>query len=237
MALELPAHPNLTQLKKQARDLKTAVNAGDPAAIVRVDAVLPRPEGGTVSLRDAQLVIAREHGFEGWHALSVEVGRRMVDEGDLHRWFGVELNNSVWDDIDSSTVDASSPLEDRERLLYSAYASAYHWSRVGQPANRARAEHLIARTAIQVGMGDLALRHAKRCLELVQSHPDEMEDWDLAFALEALARAQAATGDTAAARSTLDRGRQITAAVVDPDDRAVVEAQFDAGPWFGLTDR
>jgi hypothetical protein len=234
MTPELPINP--TQLEKQAKELEAAANAGDPGATDRVEAALPLRERGTVSLRDARLVIAWEYGFEGWHALSAEVGKRMVDEGDLHRWFGVALNNSVWDDIDSSTVDASSPIEDRERLLYSAYASAYHWSQVGQVANRARAEHLIARTAIQVGMGEPAMRHATRCLELVESHPDGMEDWDVALALEGLARAQAATGDMAAAGATLDRAHQATASINDPKDRAVVEAQFAAGPWFGLAD-
>jgi hypothetical protein len=40
----------------------------------------------------------------------------------------------------------------------------------------------------------------------------------------------------AAAGATLDRARQAAAAITDPKDRAVIEAQFDAGPWFGLAD-
>lgn len=62
-------------------------------------------------------------------------------------------------------------------------------------ANFARGEHLISRVAARLGDGDLALRHARRCLELVELHPDVMEDWDLAFAHEALARGLAAVGD------------------------------------------
>ena len=66
----------------------------------------------------------------------------------------------------------------------------------GNAANHARGEHLVARAAIAVGLPDVSLRHARRCLELVEGHPDEMEDWDAPFAHEALARALAATGDT-----------------------------------------
>lgn len=231
MSLELPAHPNLTQLKKQAKELKAAAAAGDAGALSRIETADPS-HTGEVTLRLAQLTIAREYGFPGWHALSTEVGRRMVEEGDLHRWFGVELNNTTWDAIDAG-VGASGSLTDRESLLYSAYASAYHWRQVGTIANVARGEHLIARTALAVGMPDIGLRHAKRCLELVEANPDEVADWDLGFALEAMARAEAASGRPDAA-ATLERARQAAAAVSDPEERAIVEAQFDSGEWFGL---
>jgi ankyrin repeat protein len=79
-AKELPARPNLEQYKNQAKDLvklfKSFRNgaAVDPETIQRIKKHHPRLEklsrGGirTVkfALADAQLVIAREHGFESW---------------------------------------------------------------------------------------------------------------------------------------------------------------------------
>lgn len=234
----LPANPNLTQLKRQAKDLQRAVRAGESPAVARVEAFhpgieLPAPE---FSLRDAQVTLAREYGFDGWHQLSTEVGKRMVDERDLHRWFGVQLNNGMWDRIEDDTFGPDSPRSDRELMLYSAYASAYHWRNVGTVANTARGEHLISRMAVKIGEHELALRHARRCLELIEAHRDEMEDWDEPFAHEALARALAARGDLDAAVEHRRTAEQQTAALDDPDDRAVVEAELGRPPWFGLGD-
>lgn len=232
MTTPLPANPSLTHLKRQAKDLKKAVVAGDPAALQRVAAFIAvTPEFG---LRDAQQVLAREYGFDGWHALSEEVGRRMVDERDLHRWFGVHLNNGTWNEIDTARVTVDSPLEEREGILYAAYAAAYHWRQVGSPANAARGEHLIARAAITAGFPEVALQHARRCLEICVANPKAVEDWDVAFAHEAIARAAAATGDLATAREHHATASDLGAAIAGDEDREVFQAEFAKEPWFGM---
>ena len=73
---KLPAHPSLESLRKQAKHLARDFAAGDPRAINRARAHLPetRPP---LSLRDAQLVLAREHGFPGWNDLVKEVKHRL----------------------------------------------------------------------------------------------------------------------------------------------------------------
>ena len=236
----LPANPNITQLKNQAKDLKKAVRGRDPIAVDRILASHPSytsedefdPE--SITLRDAQVTLAREYGFEGWHQLSTHVGEQMVEQRDLHRWFGVQLNNQMWDTIEDDSVGAHTPVLEKERMLYSAYASAYHWRNVGNEAQYARGEHLISRMAARIGESELALRHARRCLELVEEHPDVMEDWDLAFAEEALARALSAKGDMAAGRAHLARARELTEKVADQEDRGIVESELGRGPWFGL---
>lgn len=158
----------------------------------------------------------------------------MVEERDLHRWFGVQLNNDTWETIEDENLDAHIPELDKERILYAAYASAYHWRNVGNEANFARAEHLISRVAARLGEGALALRHAKRCLELVEAHPDLVEDWDLAFAHEALARGLAAVGDIPAARSHYEHAVEIIRSVSGLPDREILEKEMARGPWFGL---
>lgn len=238
---QLPSNPNLTQLKKQAKELRRAVEASEPAALERVYESHPSYasrddfDPASFSLRDAQAILAREYGFDGWHQLSTYVGEQMIDQRDLHRWFGVQLNNQMWNTIEDETVGAHTPVLERERMLYSAYASAYHWRNVGNEANFARGEHLISRMAARLGEGQLALHHARRCLELVEAHADLMEDWDLAFAYEALARASAATDDLATAGSYLDRARTLTEQVAEEGDREVIETELARGPWFGLS--
>lgn len=69
----LPARPSLESLRKQAKKLTRDVAAGSDDATARVQAHLPDVEAASLSLRDAQLVVAREYGFRGWTDLVAEV--------------------------------------------------------------------------------------------------------------------------------------------------------------------
>ncbi|HLY42861.1 MAG TPA: ankyrin repeat domain-containing protein [Terracidiphilus sp.] len=76
---EIPLRPNLEQYKKQAKDLARACGAADPAALARVKRHHPRfaeaddkPEW-RVKIADAQLVIAREHGFDSWPKFAAQI--------------------------------------------------------------------------------------------------------------------------------------------------------------------
>ncbi len=78
----LPDHPNLEQLRNQAKDLHRSVRAGRPDALAEVAERHPvglGPDGsGGFSLSDARLVVARRYGFSSWTALKryVEVVER-----------------------------------------------------------------------------------------------------------------------------------------------------------------
>lgn len=71
MTTSLPRSANLSHVKKQAKELLRAVIAQDADAVRLFAAFHPRwPElGRGVSLHDAQLVIARQYGFESWPKL------------------------------------------------------------------------------------------------------------------------------------------------------------------------
>ncbi|MDX6284235.1 MAG: hypothetical protein QOH03_5306 [Kribbellaceae bacterium] len=237
MTTELPAKASLSQLRTRAKDLRKAVAKARPDAIARVRAHHPEYRGNAVdpggfTLRDAQLTIAREHGMTSWPELMEKVATELVEGRELHRYFGVELNNETWDLMDQ--IDETSPLADQERLLYGAYAACLHWLEAGNEANHARGEYMIARASLRIGRVSLGLEHAQRCLELVLAHPTLMADWDEPFAREALARALAATGSLPAARLERDRAVELTAQVADAGDREVIETELAKGPWFGL---
>ena len=228
----LPAKASLSQLRAQAKDLRKAVTKGRPDAIERVRAQHPNYTDG-FTLRDAQLTIAREYGLASWPELMAKVATEQVEGRELHRYIGVELNNETWDLLEQ--IDETSPLLDQERVLYGAYAACLHWLEAGNEANHARGEHLIARVALRIGRVELGLEHARRCLQLIQNHPDQMGDWDEPFAREALARALAATGSPDQARAELRRAEELTALVADPRDREVLLTELGKEPWFGLT--
>jgi hypothetical protein len=73
-AKELPPRPSLEQYRKQAKALLKSEKAGDAAAVQRIRQHHSRlgkltdseVRSGRFVLTDAQLVIAREHGFESW---------------------------------------------------------------------------------------------------------------------------------------------------------------------------
>jgi hypothetical protein len=67
----LPERPDFDQLRRQARELLRAAVSGDPAALLRLRAVSER-----ITLADAQLAIAREHGFTSWAHMKREVAGR-----------------------------------------------------------------------------------------------------------------------------------------------------------------
>src|SRR5262245_23079926 len=78
---DLPARPDLDQLRHQAKDLLRAAKDGDAGALTTIGAVSDR-----VTLAAAQLAVAREYGFAGWPKLKREVERReILDDRDLDR--------------------------------------------------------------------------------------------------------------------------------------------------------
>jgi hypothetical protein len=76
----LPQNPSLEQLKHQAKDLLQALHQGDPRAFQRFSRCFQvRPESrDTCKLTQAQLVLAREHGFPSWQQLSAWVTDRTL---------------------------------------------------------------------------------------------------------------------------------------------------------------
>jgi hypothetical protein len=89
----LPSRPSFESIRKQAKRLVRQFVAGDPDALARVHAQLPAPIL-PLSLRDAQLVLAREYGFAGWHDLRAAVIRL---EGKSVEWAAAEAERAIHD--------------------------------------------------------------------------------------------------------------------------------------------
>jgi hypothetical protein len=133
-----------------------------------------------------------------------------------HRQLGVDLYNDVWRLLESR--------EDDDRLVHQAHASAYHWLHAPEcePKNRARSEWLCSRVYAVLGRAEPALHHAQRCFEICEECADNVEDWDLAFAYEALARANRVAGHEEEARRYERRGRELAEQIADPEDKEIV---------------
>ena len=88
----LREHPDLNQLKRQAKELLAAYRAGEPAAVAEVTQHYRGADPATFALHDAQLVLARAHGFDSWPKLKAFVDGATVSRliaavraGDLTR--------------------------------------------------------------------------------------------------------------------------------------------------------
>jgi hypothetical protein len=120
--------------------------------------------------------------------------------------------------------------EQDDELIDTAHASAYHWLQVGTPANRARSQWQLSRVYVVLGRPEPALHHARRCLAWCESHPEALEDWDLAYAHEALARAHALAGDAEEARRHAARARELAAGVAGAKDREHLDTDLATLP-------
>ena len=89
----LPLHSSFESIRKQAKKLARQFAAADADALARVHAQLPAPVL-PLSLRDAQLVLAREYGFDGWQDLRAVVLRM---EGKGFEWAAAEAERVIHD--------------------------------------------------------------------------------------------------------------------------------------------
>lgn len=91
--------------------------------------------------------------------------------------------NATWDYLDKDLRTA----EENDLMVHAAHTSRYMWGQVGGPTEFERGDWQLSRVYASLGKGDEALHYAKHCLNVCMDN--EIGDFDLAFAYEAMARA------------------------------------------------
>ena len=145
---------------------------------------------------------------------------------EQRRRLAVDLFNRAWELM---LLPERTPEQDDE-LLHTAYASRHHWSHVGTVAHSARGEWQLSRVYTVLGRPEPALYHAERCLAYCGSDPDALEDWDLPYAYEALARAQLVAGNEDEAKRFAAQARELGQVVADDEDREHLENDLGTLP-------
>ena len=69
----LREHPDLHQLRRQAKELLEAFLTGEPDAVTEVSTHYREVNAADFALHDAQLVLARAYGFDSWPKLKAFV--------------------------------------------------------------------------------------------------------------------------------------------------------------------
>ena len=123
---------------------------------------------------------------------------KKLTEIEWHRKMAAQLFNHTWELIDKGNKRTE---EDNDRMIHSAHASRYHWDVVVNsgkypdtgPINLERGDWQISRVYSLLKRPIAAKYHAEKCLTLCEKN--NISDFDIAFAYEALARAASLTGN------------------------------------------
>jgi tetratricopeptide (TPR) repeat protein len=141
-----------------------------------------------------------------------------------------QSNQRFWDLLETSNRTST---EDEE-LLLAAYASIYLWKEVGTAVHTQRGYWLVARAYISLQQADDAISWAEKCLKITEKNPEEMEDFDLAYAQESLARAYALAGMLDQAQRHRAEAERLGEQIEDAEDRKIFWGDFQGGDWYQL---
>ena len=144
-----------------------------------------------------------------------------MNEIDFHEKMAKSLFNRTWDLMDKKK---RIPEEDVE-MIHTVHASAYHWSKIGNPLNFQRGEWQISRVYAVLGFPESCLYHAKRCLDLTEKH--NIKDFDLSFAYEAMARAYSIALDADEKEKYIKLAKESSEQIEKKDDKAYLLSELD----------
>jgi hypothetical protein len=134
-------------------------------------------------------------------------------DNEVHRKLAVDLFNYTWDLIEKNDRTAM----ENDWMIHAAHASRFHWGIVGTPLHWARGEWQISRVYAIVGRAEPALYHAQKSLELCIEN--NLGDFDLGFAYEAMARAYAVQGNATERDRYIELTRQTGERIAEESDK------------------
>jgi hypothetical protein len=144
--------------------------------------------------------------------------------------FAKKSFNSIWPLLEKPQ---RTPDEDREMIL-AAFASLYHWRKVGTAVHEQRGSWMISRVYQVLGKAQSSLEWAHRCFLLTEENTSEMEDFDQAYAQEALARAYALSGEEGQALKHWKQAAKLGEKIKDLEDKKIFQGDLQAGNWYNL---
>lgn len=137
----------------------------------------------------------------------------MGEKAESHKHFAVNCFNQTWDLIEKEDRSQG----ETDQMIHAAHASRYHWEFVGEAVNLARGEWLISRVYAILNRVEPCLYHAGRCLKITLSN--ELKDFDLAFAYEAMARACDLAEDEVESAKFFALAKDAGVEIADKNDR------------------
>lgn len=151
-------------------------------------------------------------------------------EAEFHHYMAIEMNIQTWNILQQNERGK----KDETRMINFAKASLYHWrnSPKYQPINEQRAQWLLSHVFAVLGDGEQALQYAEEAFRLTGEH--QFNDFDLAYALEAIARAKAALGDLEDSQQWRKKSKDASQLIKNEKDKSYFDGDFESGTWFGV---
>jgi DNA-binding transcriptional MerR regulator len=201
-AAQLPrarAIRRLRELDVPLEEVRAILDADPPSASRLLEGHRARLEAR--AWRDQRILHRLRQLADGKEHLMDDDPTHSQPDAEEQRRLAADLFNLVWTLLETPDRTA----EQDERMLHAAHASRFHWGEIGEPVNRARGDWQVSRVYAVLGRDEPALYHAQRCFDVCRANG--IQDFDLAFAYEALARANTVAGrsDDAAAYARLAR--------------------------------
>ncbi len=151
---------------------------------------------------------------------------KKMTEKEMHRKFAVKAFNSTWTLLDKADRTKDEDVE----MIHMAHASRYHWGQIGTPLHFARGDWQISRVYAVLSFGVMSFKYAKRCLELCEKN--DIGDFDLAFAYEALARASQVSGDINNATGYIRLAKDAGEAIEKKEDKDYFFSELSSIPGY-----
>jgi len=135
-----------------------------------------------------------------------------------HEFFSTYCFNKAWDLIDQPS---RTPEQDEEMIRLSL-ASAWHWQQRDNctQVNSSVGFWQTSRIYSILGQVDNARRYARLCLDTSQG--EDVAQFYLGYAYEALARAESLVGNTAQVEQYLEKAHNIAAVMSDSDEKKML---------------
>jgi hypothetical protein len=147
---------------------------------------------------------------------------------ECHKSFAVNSFNLVWSLLDKKDRTK----EDDDKMVHAAHASRFHWGEIGTPVEFERGEWQVSRVYSVLNRPQAALYHAKRCLEICTEN--NIGDFDIAFAYEAMARANAALGEKSECQKYVRLAKEAGEKIKGKEDQKIFLSSLEQGPWYGM---
>ncbi len=132
---------------------------------------------------------------------------------ECHRKSAVELFNLVWNLLDKK----ERTIAENDKMVHAAHASRFHWGEIGTAVEIERGEWQISRVYSVLNRPQSALYHAARCMEICKEN--NIGDFDIAFAYEAMARASAVAGKNSDREKYIQLAKEAGEHIKDKEDR------------------
>ena len=154
---------------------------------------------------------------------------KVTDEQKMHHYMGIEMNIQTWHLLGKEDRNE----KDDARMINFAHASLYHWrkSHKYKPINEQRGQWMLSHVYAVLGKSEEALSYAEETSRLTIEQ--DLKDFDLAYSYEALARANAVSGNKNESVKYLKKAQETGSLISNEDDKKYFISDLESPPWFG----